>query len=146
MLWLKIESGRIRLPHDLVQRLPWLIGSGNLEAWLLVLEPGRYRLLSPEQVQMSSQLRSLLELNTEIGSVDASVDPIDAETAEAAAMRTRLWPTTLNPHSGGAWRLTLPTHLPPILKNGVIVYVLSSDGYVEVWSAECWIRATAHPA
>ena len=46
------DGNRLQLPKHLSDRLVWLTGSETIAAWIWAVSPGRYRLLSDEQVQL----------------------------------------------------------------------------------------------
>jgi len=130
----KIEGGRIRIPPVLVARLPRLSGREALNVWLLVIHPGRCRVVFQEQASSSEVLRRLIEKLQGPGPDEPITDPSDAESSEHAALAARLIPTTVSP-KGPGWRLLLPRSLPGEIEpiRAESIWLLLSQGYLEIW-------------
>lgn len=141
------SGGRIWIPDHLVRRINWLKGGDALDAWLLILQPGRFRLLSHGQVEASDRLRQVLERITNPDE-SGDDDPAHAESQELAALAARLVPAKVSPKGPrGGWRLTSPLGLFPAgaTKSGTILYLLMSEGYLELWFEDLLNRALEIP-
>lgn len=127
---------RITLPKHFSNRIAWLRGS-EVTAWLLLLAPGRHRLLSDEDVQSDSKLEAIRTLILEAKPAILA-KPTDAQDPKEAAIVARLVPVDLTLHSHGqSWRLTFPKELTAYAKQTWDVtqfsILLSPEGYWEVW-------------
>jgi hypothetical protein len=145
----KVEAGRIRLPGRFAQRLKWVQGGEPIEAWLLMIRPGRYRLLSREQVDSSVRLKALAEQIYNPPEPDPETEPFEAESSASAALSARLLPARLSPRGPG-WRLTIPKNALGLVRYETVdidntLFLLFSDGYLEVWSPEAVADAAAAP-
>jgi hypothetical protein len=134
------------LPEGIAKHLAWLKGDQTIDAWLLLIKPGRYRLLSAGDVGKSDSLHELAERINNPENDDASREPFEAESDEVAALVLRLIPTHLSP-KGPGWRLTLPRNSPLLgnLDDGVRVTLLFSEGYLELWMADFRDKALSIP-
>jgi hypothetical protein len=110
-------------------------GEETLQAWLLLLTDGRYRLLSDEQVQNSPLLEPVRLLVLE-GKSAALTDPTYADEQKRAAIVARLVPTTIAPPKPG-WRISFPkafeVFVPPDCDPNAFSILFSLEGYCEIW-------------
>jgi len=135
--------GRVRLPTTFAERIEWLAGEQALDAWLFVIAPGRYRLLSLHQVQGSEQLRAVLESFHDT----VLADPSESDADPAAALPLRLIPTAVSPRGPG-WRVRLPKEaimLADPNEDSSHAYLLFSSGYPEIWLPDVARRAVHSP-
>src|SRR3954469_15945419 len=108
----KSDSGRVSIPKHFSEHVPWIAGAGAsadaLQAWVLLLSPGRYRLLSDAQVQSDPYLRPVRLLILE-GLPVSPMGPSSAEEAEQVAIVAKLVPVSIAPPeaSGPGWRVSL---------------------------------------
>lgn len=135
---------RITLPKHVSDRIPWMAGT-SVQAWLLLLAPGRYRLLSDEQVQDNPQLESVRLLILE-GTVAVVTDPTYAEDLRDAAIVARLVPIAVALHKQSqGWRISWPKELkafvPPDCDPKAFSVLFSLDGYWEIWYTDVLRRA-----
>jgi hypothetical protein len=118
-------------------------------AYLYVVAPGRYRLLSSLQVHGSAPLVALLERLKQLDSPDPSLAPYEAEAdyVTVAPMRLRPIKLALKGPPGPGWRMTLPRDLPPLgtAEVGQHLSLLFSQGYPELWSADRFNRGHESP-
>jgi hypothetical protein len=110
-------------------------GEETLQAWLLLLMPGRYRLLSDEQVQGNSLLEPVRLLILEGKSV-AVLNATYADEPSRAAIVARLAPTAVSPPKPG-WRIAFPKTFEIFVPQGCDPHsfsvVFSLEGYCEIW-------------
>jgi hypothetical protein len=127
-------ANRITLPRTYSGRAPFC-GSESFQAWLLLLMPGRYRLLTDDQVKNDPELEPVRLLITE-GKVPAMADPTSAEPHERAARVARLLPTTISPPPPG-WRISFPKAFDPFVPTDcdakAFSVLFSLEGYWEIW-------------
>jgi hypothetical protein len=139
-------SNRVPLPKQFSECVPWMRGTSSLRGWLFIISPGRYRLLSDEQVQNDSQLEPLRSLILEQRSV--ATDPTSAEAPERAAMVARLAPVQITP-PGPVWRIALPKAFgifaPPGCDRTAVSVLLSLEGYLEIWYTDVLRTAVFSP-
>src|SRR5579872_2237897 len=91
---------RIALPQHFCDQIPWICGKDPLLGWLLLVSPGRYRILSDEQVQSDPQLEPIRLLILE-GQSAIPRDPTCADEPKHAAIVARLLPVTISPPKPG---------------------------------------------
>ena len=106
-------------------------------------------MLSREQVDSSLRLKNVADQIYNPPEPDPETEPFEAESSAAAALSARLLPTRLSPRGPG-WRLTIPKNVLGLVRYETvdadnIVYLLFSDGYLEVWSPEALGDAAAAP-
>lgn len=130
-------DNRITLPKRFCDVLPWIKGA-EANAWLYLMEPGRYRLLSDNNVQTDPILEAIrTSLLPEVRATPTQAS--DFEPSEDVAMMARLVPVTLKLHTG-SWRLSLPEDwnalAPPDCNPGSISFLISPRGFVEIWHTD----------
>lgn len=130
------EKNRVRIPEELLSALPWIFGD-PVQAFLLILDVGRFRLLSPQNVDDSPMLR---RLHAQLSQPDEppEPDPMDFESPEIVALTARLVPTSIStraPHC----RFTVPRAAVALSTAGSrdrrVIMTLRS-GYLEIWFPE----------
>jgi hypothetical protein len=124
---------RVTLPKSFCQRLEWLTGN-EVEAWLYLIEPGRYRLLSDKEAETDPQLdpirARILHENQFIRG-----QPSQATPARIAVDAARLTPITIDLHKG-SWRLSFRAELASLAPadcNPRTLSMLMPDGFLEIW-------------
>jgi hypothetical protein len=132
------KGGKINLPHNPVERLNWRNESSPVDCWLYVVEPGRYRLLSEEDLKRSEMLSQVLERVTRPEEPDQSQDPADAESSSSAVTGALLVPASLSFNRISRWRLAISKHAYPmtVMINQRQVIVMFSEGYLEIWAPD----------
>jgi len=143
-------DNRITLPKHVSDQIPWMTGT-NVQAWLLILPPGRYRLLSDEQVQNCPQLEPVRLLILE-GKPPVVCEPTYTKDLKDEAMVARLVPIAVAQHKQSQrWRISFPREL---LKEfaptdcgdpKAFSVLLSLEGYWEIWYTDVLRRALAPP-
>jgi hypothetical protein len=140
----KFEGERIYIPSHLVGTAS-LSGSAEIERWLLVVTPGRYRLL-PKSVTVGQINFSRILRHTE--TVGALGDGLDwTENNEQPGIRARLIDCTISPPEPG-WRINFPKaarQLVPEKEDRSFVFMFSVAGYVEIWFPDTLRRAVSVP-
>ena len=127
---------RILLPKNLSARIPWLHEKDRLEAWLFLISPGRFRLLSDDDVQNDSRLEPVRSLI--LNGPSAAVEPSTADEAASAAIVACLFPTSLTRPKTG-WRLSVPRPADALVPKNYgkeISITYSFEGYLEIWYTE----------
>jgi hypothetical protein len=143
-------DNRVTLPKHVSDRILWMTGT-NVQAWLLLLAPGRYRLLSDEQVQNDPQLEPVRLLILE-GEPAAVSEPTCSKGLNDEAIVARLVPITPAQHKQSqSWRISLPRELlkafpPPDCADPKAFSILFSlEGYWEIWYTDVLRRAAYSP-
>lgn len=134
-------DNRLTLPKHFCDRIPWIAGK-SIDAWLLLVEPGRYRLLSDEEVQNDPQLEPLRLLILQQDPTTPN-PPSYAKQSRDAAMIARLTPITIDPHKG-SWRILFAEELAALAPpncNPKTLSILMPEGYLEIWYADVLRRA-----
>ena len=141
-------SNRITLPRHFSEKITWLQGKEPLRGWLLLVDLGRFRLLSDQQVQNDPQLEPVRFLILE-GKPPEELEPTTrAEKMERAAFIARLQPATLTPPPPG-WRLAFPRTFdifrPADCDERTFSVFLSLEGFWEIWHTDVLRRAGTLP-
>lgn len=138
-------DNRLTLPKHFCERLTWLTGQA-VQAWFYVLESGRCRILSDEEVQNDPRLEPLRLLALgEQGAVPPQ--PSYGKPLEDAASVAQLIPATIDLHRG-SWRILLSDDLAALAPPGTNVRtlaVLMPEGYLEIWYADVLRQALRPP-
>jgi hypothetical protein len=144
----KFERERIRLPIHVVESAnhPRLVGKDPIKCGLLVLTPGRFRLVmlstgSPTTGDLSRILHEIEEAETP-GDV---LDRTDNNARDGIG--ARLIPCTISPPSPG-WRVNFPQaakDLIPEKEERSFVFVLVVAGFIEIWFPDTLRRASSAP-
>jgi hypothetical protein len=141
-----LEAGkdrRITIPQAYSEKIPWLRDTETpVRVWLLMMVPGRFRILSDPEVERDPKL-ALVRSAIIDGPGDAEVALTDFETSERAALIGRLVPATLAGPSP-AWRLTLPKQVVPGSGPNMFV-LLFSLGHAELWFHSTYTAAMEPP-
>jgi hypothetical protein len=114
---------------------------------VLLLAPGRYRLLSDEQVQQDPLLEPVRSLILDGKSVDRT-GPTIAEETRFAAVVARLVPTQIAP-PGPGWRISFPkafdVFVPSDCNPKAFSIIFCSEGYLEIWYTDVLRKAVFLP-
>jgi hypothetical protein len=114
---------------------------------LLLLAPGRYRLLSDEQVQSDPRLEPVRLLILE-GKTVAVTEPTRTQELRSAALVARLVPIPIA-YSKQCWRISLPEDLdafaPPDCDPKAFSVLFSIEGYWEIWCTHLLRRSALLP-
>jgi hypothetical protein len=117
----------------------------EVQAWLFLIEPGRYRLLSDEQVQNNARL-AVVRLMALQQQTDMPGEATLAKPMRDAAIVVQLIPITIDFHKG-SWRFPITADLealnPPDTDPGAFS-ILMLEGYLEVWYRDV-LRRTLSP-
>src|SRR5579863_10020933 len=89
-------DGRFTLPQAYCEKLLWVRGEEPLVVWLLMILPGRFRLLSDSAVVNDPKLAQVRALIV-TGSTEVDAPATVFDTNEQASLVGRLIPTTLTP-------------------------------------------------
>ncbi len=141
------SSGKINLPVHMADRLPWRSATSGVEAWLFVIQPGRYRLITVADVERSASFRVISDRITNTDPPNESADPWEAEGSVYAGSSARLVPVSLSFTKGPGWRLFLSKQSYPMVSLGSEgrVFALFSEGYLELWSPDLLNRVLEEP-
>jgi hypothetical protein len=138
---------RITVPKDLSDRISWIRGTTAIQAWILLLVPGRYRLLSDEQVESDPILEPVRSLILDENLISAT-EPTRAEDLRRAAIVARLVQATLAP-PGPGWRISFPkafnVFVPPECDLKAFSILFSLEGYLEIWYTDVLRKAVVLP-
>jgi hypothetical protein len=128
------HDNRITFPKHLSERILW--DGREIQVWLLLLEPGRYRILLDEQVQNDSKLEPIRLLILE-GKPVLEANPSFAVDAVAEAIVAKLVPTRMEHPANKTWRIVFPVELnifaPPDCDLNAFSILFSLEGYWEIW-------------
>ena len=141
-------DGRITLPKHFSDRVPWAADTDG-QAWLFLLESGRYQLLSDEQVQGDPRLEPIRLLILE-GKPAVVSEPTRAKNLRDEAIVARLVPVAVALHKQSQrWRISLPKELqalePPDCDPNNFSVLFSLEGYFEIWYTDLLRRSASLP-
>lgn len=130
---------RLTLPKHFCDRLSWLLQGTekNVEAWIYVVEPGRFRILSDADVENDPQLEPLRAFVLQGHSL-VPQGPSRTRSAGEAASVMRLIPVAVENHRG-SWRMLLPEQVAALRPRNCDPRTLAffmPDGYLEIWYAD----------
>jgi hypothetical protein len=129
------DGRRITIPKQFADRMRWDADGKAITRWLWFVSPGRYRLLSDDQVGTDPQLdtfRSLmLEEWPKPSTTATSVQPPEITAAVARLVRVEV------KTNKSYWRLSLPVEFDPFIPDDcdrkALTVLVSPEGYLEVW-------------
>ena len=134
-------DNRVALPKHFCDRLAWITGK-DVKAWLFIVEPGRFRILSDENVQNDPLLEPVRLLHEQTA-VPVSARPSQAKPLRDAALIAQLIPITIDLHRG-SWRVLLTEELvalaPPDVNPRDLSFLMP-EGYLEIWYRDVLRRA-----
>lgn len=137
------SDNRITLHKPFCDALPWLAGKSETDAWLYLVEPGRYRLLSDADVESDPYLRPVRAAVLQ-GNANVNTAPSQAADMREAAMPIRLVPITIEFHSG-SYRTQVAEELvvlAPRYCDPRDLSILMPEGYLEIWYTDALLKAT----
>jgi hypothetical protein len=138
-------DNRISIPKRFSDRLSWIKGTTESEAWLFLIEPGRHRLLSEEDVQNDPKLNPIRLLVTQ-ETLSIATAASFAEPLNDAASVARLFPITMKFHTAG-WRIPFEDEwsalAPPDSNPKDISFLFGPDGFLELWYTDVLRQALA---
>jgi hypothetical protein len=128
------SDDRITFPKHLSERILW--EGTDIQVWLLLLSPGRYRILLDEQVQNDHKLEPVRFLILE-GKSRLESEPSFAIDAGAESIVAKLIPTRMEHPPKKTWRIKFPRNLkvfaPPDCGPNALSILFSLEGYWEIW-------------
>ena len=143
----QFEGERIRLPVEIARnaKRPLFSGKEPIECWLLVVTPGRYRLIDQAGGTPSDDLDQILQQIEEAGVPGDLLDR--TEDNPRNAIQGRLIPCRVSPPDPG-WRINFPkeaTYLVSDKEERSFVYVMIIAGFIEIWFPDTLRRAVSVP-
>ena len=132
-------SGRLLIPKELCDALPWIHGADEITVWLLMEGFGRCRVVHPQDLEENDDSAELIR---RAAAADVPMGPLEFDTQPQAVLGYRVIETRVT-HSEAkgrsSWRLRLPSALialwqvqPP--RNQVMVRIWA--GYLELWQLD----------
>jgi hypothetical protein len=141
------DNGRIAIPKSLCRAVAWLTGSEPVEAWLFLVQEGRHRLLSDEQVHHDAVLEPIRALVL-TGTPGHPTEPTFAEEPSRAILAARLATISISPKSD-SWRLLMPKALEVFAPDGTDLsafsILVSLEGYLEIWYTDVLTKFGRQP-
>jgi hypothetical protein len=143
----KFEGERLRLPVEVERRVehPPLAGQRPIECWLLVVTPGRYRLLPRQTETPGADLARLLR------QIEESLTPGEVldrtENNALDGIQARLIPCRISAPEPG-WRINFPKEAKELVsekEERSFVYVMVVAGFAEIWFPDTLRRALSGP-
>lgn len=138
-----LEAGRLRLSKAMGMQAG-LTGEKPVSGWLMVVSPGRFRLLWDSH---SVNDTDFLRVRASCEDAAARGHVLDLTSSnERAALSARLIESAASPHNSG-WRITIPEEASYLIRDddGRLLFALVVAGYVELWSPETLRRALSVP-
>lgn len=132
------DGNRLDLPRQFTDFLDWLKWTPNvveIDAWLLAVDSGRYRLVSDEQVSNDEKLAPIRLLLLE-GPSENRAGISFARTSHDSAQVACLIPIKIGPHKE-EWRISWPGDFdvlaPDDCDPDALSIMFSLEGYCEIW-------------
>ena len=143
----EFEGDRIRLSSQIVGNAeqPWLVGKEPVECWLLVVTPGRYRLVPQPTGTPSEDLSRILRQIEESGAPGEVLDRTQNNARDG--IPGRLIPCNVSPRGPG-WRINFPKEAKELVsdkEDRSFVYVMIVAGFIEIWFPDTLRRASSQP-
>ncbi|HEV2491911.1 MAG TPA: hypothetical protein VG204_02440 [Terriglobia bacterium] len=142
------EGERIRLPVQVVKSAehPRLAGEDPVECWLLVVTPGRYRLVAQPAETLTGDLLRIVD---EIEDTLTTGEVLDrTENNARDGIQARLIPCKVSPSQAG-WRINFPKEAKELVseknEDRSFVYVMIVAGFIEIWFPDTLRRALSGP-
>lgn len=144
--WAKLDGNRVFLPTHVVEGAEHAQFSGGrqVDCWLLVVKPGRYRLVVRPEGPPKGELAKILRAVERVKTAGELLDHTDDDAEDG--LPARLISCTVSPPPPG-WRLNLPKELrrlAPGTDEG-FVYLHPAAGFIEIWFPDTARRALSVP-
>ena len=143
----KFEGERLRLPALVARSVEHSLLSGQapVECWLLVVTPGRYRLVPQPTGTPAGDISRILR---QIEEAVAPGEVLDRTGNNALdGIQARLIPCKVSPPEPG-WRVNFPKEAKELVserEERSFVYVMVVAGFVEIWFPDTLRRALSRP-
>lgn len=137
----EFQRGRIRLPVHFVKQAH-LIEDTPIDCWLLVVTPGRYRLLTRADGRTTEGLSEIQDRIKEVSAPGGALDWTENNSQDA--IQARLIACVATPRGPG-WRIQIPKALIKLTSEKEDlshIFMMTVAGYVEIWFPET-LRAAA---
>jgi hypothetical protein len=137
-----LEGDRIHFPAHLVE-MAGFTGKEQIRCRLLVVTPGRYRLISKQPVDAEGDLSKVLRGIERAGEIGDVLE--NTQDNARAGIRARLIDCVVSPQEKG-WRVNFPEtvkHLVSEKEERSFVFVFSVAGYIEFWFPDTLRRAVS---
>jgi len=144
----KFDRERIRLPLHIIEGAthPRFADVTEIECWLLVVTPGRYRLIMRPKGTPTGILARILEAVEDAEEFGDLLDRTEDNGKDAIGVRLIPCTVSLTPRTG--WRVNFPKAAKDLLsekEERAFVFVRIVAGYVEIWFPDTLRRALASP-
>ena len=139
------EGDRIYLPPRFVKQIGLAKNETKVDCWLLVVNPGRFRLLRRPTGTATGVLSKITDQGKEVAAPGDELDEI--ANNPRAAIRARLIPCIASSRGPG-WRITVPKVARNLARDGEkssFVFLLIVAGFVEVWFPDTLREAASVP-
>jgi hypothetical protein len=141
------DRQRIRLPAHIVAHAKHPRFAGNaIKCWLLVVAPGRYRIVMQSAEAPTGALARIIQQIDELEEFGDVLDGTGNNARDAIAARLIPCMVTLTPRVG--WRVNFPEaakDLLPEKEERAFVFLRIVAGYVELWFPSTLRRALSVP-
>jgi hypothetical protein len=128
------DRSRFFLPRDVTDHIDWLAGEEDTEAWLVVVDKGRFRLLSDAELKGNAFLSDLISHFD--SRFKAKNEPTEVFPAEKASLPARALSVSIRRHTSGC-RMSRPREmrlfLPQDYDEGAWVMIFTAEGFWEIW-------------
>jgi hypothetical protein len=139
----KVDGQRVRLPPEFA-KLAGVDGvspESSIDCWLLVLKPGRFKLLKQSPPPTNGPIADILHHWEELVTHDSD----DNESDQEIAIRARLLSCVVTWHQRGP-RINLPKEVFQLaIGERSHIYLLKVAGAVELWFPDTLQRAVSMP-
>jgi hypothetical protein len=129
-------------PKEVSDRISWLAGDDEVTAWLLLLECGRFRILSDEEVKNDLLLEPIRALVLG-GQPRPTRSVTEGENSAIQSLVARLLPIRIDRRRRIAFPRELDAFVPPDCELTAFSFLLSLEGFWELWYTDV-LRSTVN--
>jgi hypothetical protein len=140
------DRARFFLPKDVTDRIDWLTGEGDTDAWLVAIDKGRFRLLSDVELKRNVALSDLISRPDSEHSLRN--DPTEVFPAEKASLPARALRILVKRHTSGC-RMSRPKEmklfLPRDYDESDWIMIFAAEGFWEIWHRRVFCDSVSTP-
>jgi hypothetical protein len=148
LIKVRFDRERIRIPLHIVEdaKHPRFAGVTETKCWLLVVTPGRYRLIEQPKGRPTGTLAKIIDEVEDAEEFGDLLDRTEDNARDAIGARLISCTVSLTPRTG--WRVNFPKAAKDLLsgkEERESAFVRIVAGYVEIWFPDTLRRALASP-
>lgn len=133
------DDRRLGIPRQFAEATGWISGNDPVGGYLVMLLPGRYRLISETEFGQTERLGALWE-RIALAAERTNRSALDFEDNASTTLGARLIYAEISP--GSEWRLSLPSAVTEVLgidSKGDRAVVVLAGRYIEIWNRKTYL-------